>query len=102
MSSITITSDSYSVTLSNVFWDSESGNLDKSIEVLDFWDDSFDVLDKGISREPLQISGYEVLDDENASICFPICFPLCFTDGGCSKFETIMEIQDAHEEVTIS
>lgn len=38
-------------------WGTPSNRIDKTVDLLDFWDDDLDTIDKGISTQPLTLAG---------------------------------------------
>jgi len=65
--------------------DSLDKSLSKLLQDFNLWV-SYDIADRGIDRQPLNLSGYEIGTEEGgiitfATICFPLCFPLCFESG---------------------
>jgi len=98
----TITGTTYTVTLYKPLWNSEDNKINKNIDRFDLWDNDYEVVDKGINEDDIELSGIEMICDEFA-ICFPICFPLCFAnDVIFSKFIRISNMMKDHEEITIN
>ena len=82
-------------------WNKENRKISKSIDVFDFWDDTFDTVDIGKNNEPLSLSGIEVVAGMNEGICFPLCFPLCFSCKLFERFNTINDLANNNEEIKV-
>lgn len=67
-------------------WDGEEKSISKDIAIFDFWDDTFETVDKGLNTEPLRLTGIEYVCGMNEGVCFPFCFPFCFSGKLSSKF----------------
>lgn len=98
----TLTGDSYAVILNKPIWGGVNGSVNNQLDVFNFWDDDFDVVNRGLETEPLLLSGIEIMEGDNVGICFPICFPMCFAKPLCDKLEHINEMMDKHEAITIT
>ncbi len=98
----TLESDSYIVYLHKPERGSVDGSINNTVDVFNFWDDDFAVINRGIETEPLTLRGVELVCGDNVGLCFPLCFPICFSQPLAVKFDTIDSIMNAHEEITIS
>lgn len=79
-----ITSSTVTISLDMPQWGGENRLINKNIDIINFWTDDLETIDKDKNSEPLILSGIE-------------------TGGNLStKFENIWEIQNSHEEVTVT
>lgn len=84
-----IDSDTSTFYLPYVRWNSVHGETNKNIDIFNFWDDSLDGVDRGLSDEPFTLSGYMWIDD------------VYTRDTISGKAEGIINMQNEHEKITI-
>ncbi len=81
----TITSPTITLTMDMPEWDGgENRQINKNIDVINFWTDDLDTVDKGKISEPIVLTGIETGESLSA------------------KFINIWGIQNRHEEITIT
>jgi len=83
----TMTSSTTEIRMSIPEWDGEEREIGKNIDVINFWTDDLEIIDKDKISEPLILTGVET--------------GTCLEDDIANKFNDIWGIQNRHEEVTI-
>lgn len=84
-----LTSTTTVVRLNMPEWDGEERVVNKNIDIINFWTDDLETIDKNKASEPLTLTGVET------GSCVT-------TPSIASRFSDIWGIQNRHEEVTIS
>jgi hypothetical protein len=87
---LTISSDTYTVKLRYCTIDELKRNLTKNVDVLNFWTDDVEAVDRDLNSEPLTFIGIEFAETDKE---------VCYIG---KKFERIWNIQDNDEEITIN
>ena len=101
-SCFTITSVTTVVSLNLPFPSKASRSTTKDLVSFDFWSGNYDIVDKGITVQPVELHGIEIASSDEMYCCFPWCFPICFCDTFYQKFKDVHCMMDRNEEVTIA
>jgi hypothetical protein len=81
MTDFTLTDSTGTVyTLSMPNWEGEKRSVNKNVVAMDFWDNTFEVFDKGLNDEPVSLYGIEL---------------------STAKIEALDSLMDENKEVTI-
>ena len=70
-------------------WDGENREINKNLNIINFWTDELEALDKGKQSEPLHLVGIET---GKATDTYSIV----------TKFQNVWDMINNHEEVTIA